>query len=76
MQKFFSDFWNDEARFIGLVRGVMVLVAGAITTGVIPLPASFAGWVGAAIPLLLNGAAVAIPAGQTNPGPLRLPEVK
>lgn len=66
MKVFFSELWNDPAKFRAAMRAILVLIAGAIATGAIPLPEAFAGWVGTLIPVLLAGGAVAIPAGQTN----------
>lgn len=66
MKTFFSDLWNDPAKFRAAVRGCLVVAAGAIAYGVIPLPAAFTGWVAAMIPILLAGGAVAVPAGETN----------
>lgn len=66
MKTFFSELWNDPAKFRGAMRGVMILAAGGVATGVIPLPKELGGWIGTAIPWLLGGGAAAIPAGQSN----------
>lgn len=67
MKTFFSELWNDPAKFRAAMRAVLIVVAGAIATGAIPLPGAFAGWVGTMIPVFLGGAAAAIPAGEANP---------
>lgn len=70
MKTFFSDLWNDPAKFTGAMRMFAFFIAGAIQTGLIPLPAAASGWVGTIIPILIQGGAMAVPAGQANKNPV------
>src|SRR5581483_9266006 len=36
VKAFVLSLWNDEARFIGVMRGLIVVVAGLVRQGVIP----------------------------------------
>lgn len=67
MKQFFVDLWYDESKFVGLIRGALVGVAGAVATGLIPMPDGKAGaWLQYVLPWLLGGGAATIPAGQKN----------
>lgn len=65
MKEFFYSLWTDEAKFVGVCRGVAFAVAGALQTGLVKVP-GLDGWVGALLPWVLSGGAVAVPAGQRN----------
>lgn len=70
MKQFFYDLWNDEAKFVGLIRGGMVIAAGGVASGVIPMPDGKAGdWLGYVLPWFLGAGAAAVPAGQKNKPP-------
>jgi len=67
MGKFFADLWNDPAKFVATVRAGMVFAAGAVATGLIPMPSGdFGAWLQYALPWLLGGGAAGMPAGQRN----------
>lgn len=65
MKDFFYNLWNDEAKFIGACRAVAFTVAGALQTGLVKIP-GLEGWVGAMLPWVISGGAVAVPAGDKN----------
>lgn len=66
MKQFFYSLWNDEAKFIGVCRGIAFAIAGALQTGLVTIP-GLDGWVGAMLPWVLSGGAVAVPAGNKKP---------
>lgn len=68
MKAFFVSLWNDESKFVGLVRAGLVGVAGAIATGLIPMPnGEWGNWLQYVLPWVLGGGAAGMPAGQKNP---------
>jgi hypothetical protein len=62
MKNFFVSLWTDESRFIGLSRGMIMLLAECIRGDLIPL-----GTHGTKLAALLMVLAVSIPAGDKNP---------
>lgn len=61
MRDFFRSLWTDESRFIGLMRGAIMLLAECIRGDLVPL-----GTHGSKIAALLMVLAVSIPAGDKN----------
>lgn len=61
MRDFFLSLWTNESRFIGLMRGVIMLSAELIRGDYIPMGAH-----GAKIAAVLMVIAVTIPAGDKN----------
>lgn len=67
MKDFFLGFWTDETKFVGLMRGAAVGVAGGIATGAIPMPGGTTGaWLQYVLPWVLGGGAAMATAGQKN----------
>ena len=65
MKEWLSEFWNTKAGFERTIRSALFLVGSLMQIGAIPNPGPD-GWVGAIIPIILQGGALGIAAGQKN----------
>lgn len=61
MRDFFVSLWTNESRFIGIMRGAIMLAAELIRSDYIPMGAH-----GVKIAAVLMVIAVTIPAGDKN----------
>lgn len=64
MKEWLTEFWTDKAMFARTIKGALFVVGTMAQFGAFgELPA---GWTGQMIPALMQGLAIAIPAGDKN----------
>jgi hypothetical protein len=77
VKTFFSDIWNDPAKFTAACRGALVMVGGLVGTGLVHVPGTANdAATSQIIGILLGGFGASMAAGQKNPQPETEKETK